>query len=368
MNVLTIIDSFKGTISSKRLGEIAKEELEKKNHHVDIIPVADGGDGFCEAIEDVFKVHHTKYKEEKMAVHDPLGRLIDSSYLVDLNTNTAYIELARASGISLLSIDELNPFITSTYGFGELISGAIKKGYKRIVLGIGGSATNDAGSGLLEALGLLFLDKEKKIITNLNNEKLSLVESVDRTNLEEKTKDIEFIVLSDVTNPLLGKSGATYVFSPQKGAKKADLKDLESNISYFARLNNEYINKAGSGAAGGVGYALQAYLNAKIYSGIDYILDMVDYDNLVNNYDVVITGEGKIDRQSLDGKVVFQVIKRSKNKKIILVCGINELDDNDLTKYNVDSIYSVVSGDVSVNDSMSRPEYYYRKMVESIKI
>lgn len=368
MNVLTIIDSFKGTISSKRLGEIAKEELEKKNHHVDIIPVADGGDGFCDAVEEVFKVHHNKYKEEKNKVHDPLSRLIESSYLVDLDNNTAYIELARASGISLLSIDELNPFITSTYGFGELINDAIEKGYKRIVLGIGGSATNDAGSGLLEALGVSFYDQQGRKLNCLNNQKLAEVYSINKTKLDDKIKDIEFIVLSDVTNPLLGDSGATYVFSPQKGATKEDLKDLENNISQFAQLDKRYVNHPGAGAAGGVGYALLTYLNAKIYSGIDYILDMVDYDNLVNNYDVIITGEGKIDKQSLDGKVVFQVIKRSKNKKIILVCGINELDKEDLNRYNIDSIYSVVSNEVSINESMSSPEYYYREMIKKLKI
>ena len=368
MNVLTIIDSFKGTITSKRLGEITKEELEKEGHNVDVFPVADGGDGFCDAILDILIAKKIKYKIRKIKVHDPLFRLIESSYLIDLDKKTAYIELAKASGISLLKKDELNPFVTSTYGFGELINDAIKQGIKKVVLGIGGSATNDAGGGLLEALGLKFYNQDEEELSRMNNEQVGLVSHVDDELLRENIKETEFIVLSDVTNPLLGDSGATYVFSPQKGAKTSDLELLENNIINFSTLNKTHINDSGAGAAGAVGYALLTYLNATVYSGIDYILDLVDYDNLIKNYDVVITGEGKIDSQSLGGKVVFRISNRSENKKVIVVCAINELENIDLKLYNVDEIYSVVSGDVSVNDSMNHPEECFRKMIKEIKI
>ena len=368
MNVLTIIDSFKGTITSKRLGEITKEELEKKGHNVDIISVADGGDGFCDAIEDILITKKTKYKIRKLKVYNPLFKKIDSYYLIDKDNNVAYIELARASGINLLSREELNPFKTSTYGFGELISDAIKQGIKKIVLGIGGSATDDAGVGLLEALGLKFYNQDEEELSKMNNEKAGLVSHIDCDLLREKLKEIEFTVLSDVTNPLLGDGGATYVFSPQKGARIEDLETLEKNIMNFSSLNKTHINDGGAGAAGGVGYALITYLNAKLYSGIDYILDLVDYDKLIEKYDIIITGEGKIDSQSLGGKVVFRISNRSKDKRVIVVCAINELQNIDLKLYNVDEIYSVVGDNISIDESMSHPDECYRKMINNIKI
>ena len=368
MNILTIIDSFKGTITSKKLGEITKEEREAQGHHVDIVPVADGGDGFCEAIEDIFISQKIKYIRKKVVVHDPLFRKISSYYLVDKNNKVAYIELAKASGISLLKKEELNPLITSTYGFGELINDAIKQGYKKIVLGIGGSATNDCGCGLLEALGVKFYNCNEELIEHINNAGVGTIDHIDDAILKEKISDIEFVVLSDVTNPLLGKDGATYVFSSQKGAKNEDLEHLESNIAYFAEYNEKHINTPGAGAAGGVGYALLTYLNAKLYSGIDYILDLIRYEDLIKKYDVIITGEGKIDSQSLSGKVVFRISNRSFDKKVIVVCAVNELSEIDLKLYNVDSIYSVVNEEVGIEESLSNPEYYYREMVKKIKL
>lgn len=368
MNVLTIIDSFKGTISSKELGEITQEELGAKGHNVRVIPVADGGDGFCDAIEYILISNNTKYERKNLNVLDPLFRNIESYYLVDLDNGIAYIELAKASGISLLSKEELNPFITSTYGFGQMIFDAINQGIKKIVLGIGGSATDDCGSGMLEALGVKFFNARDELITNINNTDLETVEYYDDDELEERIKDVEFIVLSDVTNPLLGRTGATYVFASQKGAKEEDLPYLEKNISNFASQNITYINHPGAGAAGGVGYALLTYLKAKLYSGIDYILDLVDYEKLIENYDIIITGEGKIDRQSLNGKVVFRVSNRSMNKRVILVCAINELNNIDLNLYNINKVYSVVSDDVTIEDSMNDPKHYYREMIRKIEL
>lgn len=347
MKILVLIDSFKGTITSKRLGEIFKEEL--KNHDVDSFCIADGGDGFLDSISENVKLY-----KENTTVSDPLFRKIDSYYLV--NNDTAYIELAKASGINLIQANMLNPFITTTYGFGEMINDAINKGYKNIILGIGGSATNDCGSGMLEALGGIF---NKSKLTNLCNYKLHDVISYDNTVINSKIKDVNVVVLSDVTNPLLGPLGATYVFSRQKGAKEEDLETLENNIKNFSSLNEKYINHPGSGAAGGVGYATITYLNAKIVSGIDYILDLIDYDNIINDYDLIITGEGKIDSQSLDGKVISSILKRSKDKKVILVCAINEL------KSKIDNVYSVCDGKITPKMSLENPEKYLRLMIKN---
>ena len=280
-------------------------------------------------------------------------RRIESNYLV--TEDTAYIELAKASGINLLTEKELNPFIASTYGFGEMINDAITKGFKKIVIGIGGSATDDGGSGMLEALGVKFNNGTLK---EMNNKNLGLINSIDTVVLEKKIKDVKFVVLSDVTNPLLGPNGATYVFSPQKGAKKDDLPLLENNMINYSSFYPEFIDYPGSGAAGGVGYALKTFLHAEVVSGIDYILDLIKYDEIYTNYDLIITGEGKIDSQSLQGKVISSIMSKTKERNLIFVCAINELNDN---QYNV---LSIVGDDVTKEMSMSDPEYYYKELLK----
>lgn len=353
MKILSIIDSFKGTITSKRLSTLVKEELEDNDTYVKGVCIADGGDGFLDAISE-----NIPLEIKNVVVFDPLFRRINSYYMLTKDKKVAYIELAKASGINLLKESELNPLETSTYGFGQLILDAIKENVNKIVIGIGGSATNDCGSGMLEALGVKFNDGK---LTKLNNNKLKDVLKVDTKELENKIKNIEFVVLSDVTNPLLGSLGATYVFSKQKGALDKDLSLLEDNIKTFANLDKEYIDYPGSGAAGGVGYSLKTYLHAKVVSGIDYILDLIDYDNLQKEFDIIITGEGKIDSQSLQGKVISSIIKRTKNRQIILVCAINELKQSNY------EIISIVNEDVTKEMSINNPEYYFRKMIKKIK-
>ena len=363
MNVLAIIDSFKGTISSKRLGDITKEVLGKRGHNVDSITIADGGEGFLEAFEDILKDNcHYEYLE----ANDPIFRNIETCFLV--SGETAYVELAKVSGINLLKKDELNPFIASTYGLGEVIDCCIKKGFKKIVIGIGGSATNDCGVGMLEALGMNFYDENDIIIKEIRNKDFNRICRIDDTILKNKINGIDITVLSDVSNPLLGEYGATHVFSRQKGAKESDLERLENNIKCFSKFKKEFESFPGSGAAGGVGYALKSYLNAKFYSGIDYILDLIKYEDIVKRYDYIITGEGKVDMQSLLGKVVFKISERSNGKKVIVVCGINEIENIDLDKYNVYKIESIVNENVKVEDSINNPEKYYKELVERIKL
>ena len=352
MRILSIIDSFKGTITSLRLGELVKEEQEKKGNEVKSIAIADGGDGFLDAISQTIDLDKVYLK-----VHDPLFREVESYYMLSKDKKTAYIELAKASGINMLKEEELNPFITSTYGFGEMILDAANRNVKDIVIGIGGSATNDCGSGTLEALGVKFNDGK---LTKMNNEKLSLIESLDLSAIKELFKNINITVLSDVTNPLLGPNGATYVFSKQKGSTEKTMPILEDNIKHFASYNKEYIDYPGSGAAGGVGFSLKTFLNAKMVSGIDYLLDVIDYDNLYKDFDLIITGEGKIDSQSMQGKVISSILKRTKDKTIILVCAINEIID---CKYK---ILSIVNDKVTREMSMRDPETYFRMMIKQI--
>ena len=356
MKVLAMIDSFKGTISSKELGEITKSVLNDNNIECDYFATSDGGDGFLDSLltEDGFVL-------KSVIASDPLFRKIECNYLV--NGDTAYIEMARISGINLLCKEELNPFKASTYGLGEVILDAINNGYKKIVLGIGGSATNDAGMGMLEAMGVKFYSK-KTLLTNIKNEDFKLVTTIDRREFNQEIEGIKFTVISDVQNPLLGATGATYTFSKQKGAKDTDLIKLEENIKCISNFGLSSINKPGSGAAGGVGYALHEYFNATFIPGIDYLLDRVNFSGIVGNYDYIITGEGKVDNQSLLGKVVFKIASNANQKNVIVVCAINEVANIENT--NIVDIYSIVNDSVSINDSLNNSKYYYEKLVNKI--
>ncbi len=362
MKALILIDSFKGTITSKELGQIMQEELYKKGIISDYFSISDGGDGFLDAISGLRQLEKVEIK-----CQNPFGKIINSYYLIDKTNKTAYIELAKASGINLVKKEELNPYLASTYGFGEMIYDAIKNGNDKIILGVGGSATNDGGAGMLEALGVEFY-KENEKLTNMNNQKLKLITSINTDKLQQLTKNISFLVLSDVTNPLLGKKGATYVFGPQKGAKDDDLKILEENIYHYATIANRYLksdetNYPGSGAVGGCGYALRAFLKADFIPGIKYLLRLLK-DNLdVNSYNVIISGEGRIDSQTLDGKVISGIIQTFPNMKKILVCAINELGTLLDTQ-----IYSIVPQFASIEESMANPLKYYRLMCQNIEV
>ena len=280
--------------------------------------------------------------------------------------NTAYIELAKASGINLLKKEELNPYIASTFGLGELINDAINCGIKKIIIGIGGSATNDGGTGMLEALGVKFYDGNNNIIKHISNGRFKEIKRIDEAAFLERIANVEFITLSDVVNPLLGNTGATYIFSPQKGASSEDLKELESNMEYYSSFKEEKRDYPGSGAAGGVGYALHGYFNATFFPGIDYLLDLIKFNELVKEYDVIITGEGKVDIQSLLGKVIFKISSRCVDRKVIVLCALNELCDINLKEYNITNVYSVVSEKLNITkeDSMNDPEKCFRKLLK----
>lgn len=365
MRVLSIIDSFKGTVTSIELGKIISNVLNNKGVKADYLPISDGGDGFLDAIEKI-----VLSKRILIKVKNPLGKEIQSYFLLDKN-KTAYIEMAMSSGISLLNKEELDPYITSTFGLGETIDHAIKMGVKEIVVGLGGSATNDGGSGMLEALGCRFFDKNHEIITDINGSKIDQIEYIDSTNFFKKIKNINFLILSDVTNPLLYENGATYVFAKQKGASSEDIEILEEKMKSYSLSIERHVGKSlhlseGSGAAGGVGFAFYSMFDAKLVSGINYILDMMDFNNMLNKYDYIITGEGKIDNQSLNGKVIFEISKRAKDKKIILVCAINEVDEITLRSRNIKSIYSIVGNNVTIEESIKNSRFYFEQLCERI--
>ena len=346
MKILSIIDSFKGTLSSLEISHIVKEELEKKGAEVTCIPISDGGEGFLEAYNYINNLDKISVKTV-----DAFGRPIDAYYLFDNEKKLAVIELALESGITLIKKTELNPFKANTYGLGLVIKEAINNGAKNILIGIGGSASNDGGSGMLEALGVKFYDKDNNLITGLCNEKLSLIDHIDKKDFQKFISKVRFDVCSDVTNPLLGPNGATYVFSIQKGAKTSDLSILEANMEHFSEFLEGATIK-GSGAAGGVGYALRAYFNSFFHSGIAYLLDQIHFKSIIREYDYIITGEGKLDKQSLTGKVISEVIRLSTSKRVLLLCAINELNESLGTNVR---IVSIVGENYTKEESLKDP-------------
>lgn len=367
--ILCLIDSFKGTLSSRELGEITQRILNNKGHKVDFFPISDGGEGFLEAIH---AFTHTKRIE--IPVLNPLGKEIHARYAFDDVLGCAYIEMAQISGLNLLDKQIRNPKLATTYGLGQCIKEAVKHGAKKIIIGIGGSATNDGGAGMLEALGVRFFDHKQQEIKQIKPNDFMRIKSIDKQLFEETYKRLEVIVLSDVSNPLLGKQGATYIYGPQKGVSHEDVVTLEQGLNQYAKIlshafNNDYIHANGAGAAGGVGFAFYTAFKSTFKSGINQLLTWLDFEKLSQKYDYIITGEGSIDEQSLQGKVIFGILNRSKASKVILVAGQCHLDDHMLKAYHIDHVYSVVGdGIATVEASIINPKQYFSELIEKIEL
>lgn len=357
--VLIMCDSFKGTLTSLEVNNTIKEELDKLNYKTKTIPISDGGEGFLDAMEASIKNTKRMYLDTV----DTLGRNITAPYLYCKQSKTAYFSLGDTVGLSMITDDERDCFNASTYGLGLLIKKVINKHIvKNVILGIGGSASTDAGTGLLEAMGVKFYDQDGSLITKMSNNKLSLVKCVITCEFDELIKDISFKTLSDVVNPLYGKNGAAYVYGPQKGASSDDVVIMNENLISFANLSKDILGidasiNPGSGAAGGVGYAMMQYFNSELVSGIDYLLESINFSNLVKKYDLVISGEGKIDDQSFNGKVISGILKYNL-KEFNLVVGINK---SNITIY---PIYSIVPELATSKESLANPKYYLQELIK----
>lgn len=354
MKILVICDSFKGSLTSKEIGIIVKEELEKKGHQVDYIPISDGGEGFLEAISECVSV-----QKETIFACDALGRQKECSYLIQ--KDTLYVELAEVVGIKDLKKDELSPYHANTYGLGQVVKEAIKKhNIKHIVFGLGGSASTDGGSGLLEALGAKFYHNKDRL-ENIDNEKLSKTTNVNFDDVYQLTKGIDALILTDVSNELLGPNGTAHIFGPQKGASKEDVYILDENIKHFVKLLNkeELANQKGAGAAGGTTFGIMNAFETKIELGIKYILNLVDFKNISKKYDMIITGEGKFDEQSKMGKV-FQGVAESLDdlNKLRVICALNETSDS--------FVYSIVPSICTKEESLQNPKGALIKLINKI--
>lgn len=347
MKIVIAPDSFKGTMSSREVCDIVSSAIKSVNPDIETIkiPVSDGGEGLVDAI-----ISSIGGKKIKKIVKGPEFNEVEAQYGILQNNETAVIEMAAASGLLLLD-DQGNPWNTSTFGTGQLIIDAIDLGCKRIILGIGGSATNDAGIGMAAAFGVRFLDAggEEILLTGGGLEKLV---TIDFTDIDKRLREVEIFVACDVDNPLYGESGASYVFAPQKGADSKMVRRLDDNLRKFADLLFKFTGKKvddipGTGAAGGLAACLLAFTKARLERGIKIVLDCVGFDKLITNADFIITGEGKIDSQSLRGKVVAGVAGRAALAKIpvIVIAGsVDIADDEDGEFYNkgICAIFSTV--------------------------
>ncbi|MEL6527867.1 MAG: glycerate kinase, partial [Chloroflexota bacterium] len=311
MHILIAPGAFKHSLTATQAAHIIQRGIQAglPSATTALLPIADGGNGTLDAWLANGGMRYT------VPVHDPLMRRIEAEYGILPDGKTAIIEMALASGIELLANDEHNPLVATTFGTGELMRHALEKGARRFIIGMGGSATVDGGSGAMHALGIKLLDANNNEIPH-GGGNLTPLATIDTSDLDPRWQDCEIIIASDVDNPLLGEQGAAAVFGPQKGASPDDVQTLERNLAHFAQViadqhNRDIREVAGTGAAGGLSAGLLAFLGGRIQSGIDLLLDHADFDVLLAETDLIITGEGQMDGQTIHGKGPIGIAQRA---------------------------------------------------------
>jgi len=358
-------DKFKGSLTGLEFCKAVEKGLRKHADNLEIVnlPLADGGDGTVEVLK-----YYLDGELISVPVNDPLGREVTASYLYSEGKRTAFIEMAEASGIRLLSDEEANPLLTSTYGTGELINDALDRGVEHIILGIGGSATNDAGLGMARALGYRLLDNDMRELKGMGKDLMDL-DSIDTRQVNRKIKEVRFDVACDVDNPLYGPDGAAYVYAPQKGANSEMVEDLDFGLFTFYEVVNlefgiDLKNVKGAGAAGGLGAGCMVFLNAKLNSGIELIKQEAQFNDKIKDADWIITGEGKLDSQTFSGKVIRGIMDSITYQKIALFCGQVDLNEEELKQLKIDHLSQISSYAKDVNDSIQNSEKYLEKAAE----
>lgn len=356
MKILVAPDSYKGSLSSKQVCQAIEEGLLKACQgvfEVVKVPIADGGEGTVDAFLSALGGELIE-----LTVTGPLGKPVHSFYGI-LPDGTAVIEMAAASGLSLIPAHQRNPLVTTTYGTGQLIMNALDHGCSRFIVGIGGSATNDAGVGMLQALGIKFLDDAGKEVP-WGGGNLDKVATIDLKGMDPRLKNAQFVVACDVDNPLCGEKGASAVYGPQKGATPDMVKLLDRNLSHLADvaagvLGEDHRNDPGAGAAGGLGFAFKAFLDAQMRPGIDVVMEATHMDTLAAQSDVIITGEGRTDYQTAQfGKAPSGVAKLGKRmgKPVLLISGALGEGYQELFNQGVIAAFSIANGPLSLQEAM----------------
>ncbi|GAA0815036.1 MULTISPECIES: glycerate kinase family protein [Clostridium] len=354
MKVVIAPDSYKGSLTAMEVANSIEEGIIKYNKNIEVVkvPMADGGEGTVQALVDA-----TGGKIINLKVCDPLLREIDSFYGILGDGKTAIIEMAAASGLNLLHKNELNPLITSTYGTGQILNDAIEKGCRKIIVGLGGSATNDGGAGMLRALGIRFLNKEGRDIPE-GGGVLKNLYKIDKKNFNTEILKCEIIVACDVDNTLCGINGATNVFGPQKGASEDDIRILDEGLSEYSKIIKrefgvDVLNVSGSGAAGGTGAAFLV-IGAKLESGVDIVIRETNLVEALKDSDIVFTGEGRIDFQTKFGKAPYGVAKEAEKigLPVIAICGEIGEGYDELYNHGFTSIFSIVNKPMTLEESI----------------
>ena len=354
LRILIAMDSFKGSATSLEVATYVKAGVlqVQTDAQVRIVPVADGGEGTVEAL-----VTGLGGRFDWAGVSDPLGKPIMARYGI-LPGNQAVIEMAAASGLTLIAEDDRDPFKTSTFGTGQLILAALEKGVRHVFVGVGGSATHDGGVGMAQALGVSFRDQYGQEI-GPGAAGIAVLESIHFEGLDPRLREVEITVLTDVNNPLCGGTGAARIFGMQKGASPEDLEKLDHILSHLADVvdqstGKDFSNTPGAGAAGGLGFGLLAFCGAKIEPGVETILDLIHIDKHLKIVDCVITGEGRMDNQSLYGKAPVGIAARAKKYglPVIAIVGSREISLDEASKAGIDLVLEFVNELVSLKQAM----------------
>ncbi|MBQ3114728.1 MAG: glycerate kinase [Clostridia bacterium] len=353
MKFVIAIDSFKGSMTSVEAGNAARDGILKACPTAEVIvkPIADGGEGTVDAL--ISGLNGTK---RDVFVSNPLGRKIKTEY--GIIGDTAVIEMSAASGIALIEKSELNPLVTTTLGVGEMILDAIKYGCRNFIIGIGGSATNDGGIGMLSALGYEFLDKDGNKV-ELSGGGLENIMDIKTEKVLPELAECTFNVACDVTNPLCGENGCSAIFGPQKGATPDDIIRLDIGMKNYAKITKQKIsfideNFPGAGAAGGLGFAFMAYLNGKLKSGIKLILEQINLEESIKWADFVITGEGRLDAQTFMGKAPAGIAELAKKhqKPVLAFAGCVTDDAVLCNEHGIDALFPIVQGACTLEEAM----------------
>ena len=362
-------DSFKESMTAKEVCEAMERGIRKANSQIRCIhvPMADGGEGTMQSLVDA-----TGGRVYSKEVVGPLGNNVVAEYGILGNGEIGVIEMASASGIHLVDSEKRNPLITTTFGTGQLIKACLDKGVKKLLIGIGGSATNDGGAGFIQALGGRLLDENGDDLS-YGGGALAKLHTIDLSNLDERLKYVSVEVACDVNNPLCGKEGASYVFGPQKGATREMIEILDQNLSHYAevikeQLGKDVISKAGAGAAGGLGAGLMAFLDIKLKSGIEMVIEYANLEEKVRDADMVWTGEGSIDFQTQYGKTPLGVamIAKKYNKPVIALAGRVGNDIDVLYDKGIDAIFGIMRGVTSIEEALVKGPENVEKTSENI--
>ncbi|MBG9447712.1 glycerate kinase [Cytobacillus firmus] len=369
MKIVIAPDSFKESLSALEAANAIERGFKSIFPHAQYkkMPMADGGEGTVQSLADA-----TDGRIIECTVTGPLGEPVQAFFGLMGDGKTAVIEMAAASGLHLVPPEKRNPLLTSTRGTGELITAAADTGVQHIIIGIGGSATNDAGAGMIQALGGKLLDKTGREI-GPGGGALAELSAIDMSNLDTRFRDVHIEVACDVDNPLTGPRGASAIFGPQKGATPEMVQLLDRNLGHFADIVEHALGKPfhdieGAGAAGGIGGSLLAFLNADLKRGIDIVLDAVNFEEEVKGADLVITGEGRIDSQTIYGKTPIGVAKAAKKHGIPVIGLAGSLSDDSqiVHDHGIDALFSIVPGVITLPDAFEKAALYMERTAKNI--